>query len=290
MKLAVGVATSGRKDVLSAMIGKLSRQTRLPDHLFLCPATDDDVDPDTVVSAPFPVTIVASQKGSSPQRNAIIAAATDMDGLIFFDDDFFPAQAFLAETEALLDSHADIVVATGVVIRDGILGPGLTIAEAEQALMTDQQPEAVLSPVYNAYGCNMIVRIQPVLANAILFDENLPAYAWQEDVDFCRRLQPYGRIVKASQLRGVHLGVKIGRTSGLRLGYSQIANPLYLFRKGSVSLTWALKLMGKNVLSNLSGALNPPPYIDRRGRLKGNGIAFLHLLKGSLDPRTINRL
>ena len=86
------------------------------------------------------------------------------------------------------------------------------------------------------------------------------------------------------------LGVKAGRTSGLRLGYSQVANPLYLVKKRSVSLRWALKLMGGNIASNIVGAVNPPPYIDRRGRLQGNLLAVGHLLSGSLDPKYINRM
>ena len=42
-----------------------------------------------------------------------------------------------------------------------------------------------------------------------------------------------GKVVKIDAAFGVHLGTKLGRNSGLRLGYSQIANPLYLARKGA---------------------------------------------------------
>ena len=44
MKIAVGVATCGRKAILACMIDRLAAQTRRPDHLFLCPATDEDID------------------------------------------------------------------------------------------------------------------------------------------------------------------------------------------------------------------------------------------------------
>jgi len=292
MKIAVGVATCGRKAILACMIDRLAAQTRRPDHLFLCPATDEDIDMERLQSAPFPVSIVSSQRGSCPQRNAIIDAAAGMDALIFFDDDFFPAANYLAETEALFEADKEIVVATGEVIRDGILGPGLTAEEADRAIEEDATPDPVpsIEAAHNAYGCNMIFRLQPILANRVYFDEALPLYAWQEDVDLCRRLRPYGKIVRFNRLRGVHLGVKMGRTSGTRLGYSQVANPLYLVKKRSVSLQWALKLMGGNVASNIVGAVNPPAYIDRRGRLQGNIIAFGHLLSGSLDPKNINRI
>lgn len=292
MKIAVGVATCGRKTILAAMIDRLARQERRPDHLFLCPAKADDIDMARLRSAPFPVTVVSSPQGSCPQRNAIIDAAAGMDVLVFFDDDFFPAANYLAETEALFETDEEIVVATGEVIRDGILGPGLTVAEADEALAADADPDPipVIEAAHNAYGCNMIFRLRPIVANRIYFDEDLPLYAWQEDVDLCRRLRPYGKLVKFNRLRGVHLGVKAGRTSGLRLGYSQVANPLYLVKKRSVSLKWALKLMGGNIASNIVGSVKPPPYIDRRGRLQGNLLAVSHLLSGSLDPKHINRM
>ncbi|OCJ00484.1 glucosyll transferase family 2 [Rhizobium sp. AC27/96] len=292
MKIAVGVATSGRKAILACMIDRLAAQTRRPDHLFLSPATDDDIDMERLRSAPFPVSIVSSPKGSCPQRNAIINAAAGMDALTFFDDDFFPVSNYLAETEALLEADKDIVVATGHVIYDGIGGPGLTVEEADRILNEDPDPDPAptIEATHNAYGCNMTFRLQPILAHRVYFDEELPLYAWQEDVDLCRRLRAYGKIVSFNRLRGVHLGAKVGRTSGLRLGYSQIANPLYLVKKRSVSLKWALKLMGGNVASNIVGSIKPPPYIDRRGRLRGNLVALRHLVSGSLDPKYITTM
>jgi GT2 family glycosyltransferase len=215
-----------------------------------------------------------------------------MDMLTFFDDDFFPASNYLAEAEALLEADKDIVVATGHVIYDGIGGPGLTVEEADRILNEDPDPDPAptIEATHNAYGCNMTFRLQPILAHRVYFDEELPLYAWQEDVDLCRRLRAYGKIVSFNRLRGVHLGAKVGRTSGLRLGYSQIANPLYLVKKRSVSLKWALKLMGGNVASNIVGSIKPPPYIDRRGRLRGNLVALRHLVSGSLDPKYITTM
>ena len=107
------------------------------------------------------------------------------------------------------------------------------------------------------------------------FDEALPFYAWQEDIDFSRQLASFGRIVRADALTGVHLGVKRGRTSGVRFGYSQIANPIYFIRKGTVSLSFGGRTMTKNLLANVIRTLHPEAHIDRRGRLKGNILAFL---------------
>ncbi len=63
-----------------------------------------------------------------------------------------------------------------------------------------------------------------------------------------------------------------------------MANPLYLLRKGSVSLRWTLHLTGSNVAANTIGSLKPQGLVDRRGRLKGNLIAFTDLLRGRIDP------
>jgi hypothetical protein len=91
-----------------------------------------------------------------------------------------------------------------------------------------------LCDTYKGYGCNMAPRLVPLHRHSLRFDEDLPLYGWLDDVDLCRRLSAYGRIVKNWNMIGVHLGTKRGRTAGIRLGYSQIANPIYLRRKGTL--------------------------------------------------------
>jgi hypothetical protein len=91
-------------------------------------------------------------------------------------------------------------------------------------------------------------------------------------------------------LRGVHLGIKLGRTSGVRFGYSQIANPIYLIRKGSMPRRHANKIMLRNLAANLARSLYPEPWVDRRGRLKGNLLALFDMLRGRISPNQILRL
>ena len=79
----------------------------------------------------------------------------------------------------------------------------------------------------------MSVRLDLARRHRLTFDEQLPLYGWLEDVDFSRRVAGYGRVVKVSAARGVHLGVKAARQRGVQLGYSQVANPVYLMRKGT---------------------------------------------------------
>jgi GT2 family glycosyltransferase len=289
MKISIGIATSGRREVLSQTLRYLARQTRLPDAVLVCPARPEDVDPAAVAAIPLPIRIVQGEIGSCAQRNAILDQADDADAMVFFDDDYLPAASFLAALERLFVANPELVVATGKVLADGIHGPGLTVEEGLEILARDnaEDAEGALLPVYNAYGCNMAVRMDAVSRGDIRFDEKLPLYGWQEDVDFCRRLAPQGRIVWSPALRGVHLGSKRGRSPGLRFGYSQVANPLYLVGKGTVSRSWALQLMGRNIAANLLGSLRAQGLVDRRGRLRGNLIALWDMVLGRMSPDRI---
>lgn len=286
--IIVGIATSGRREVLRETLAQVERQERRPDRILICPAAADDVDWDHAATLAIPVRRVDGAKGSSSQRNAILDAAGDADLIVFFDDDYLPADRFLAETEALFLRHPDIVAATGEILADGIHGAGIGLAEALAVLADDRPPrEADLASVEIAHGCNMVFRMAAVGRAGARFDENLPLYGWHEDVDFSGQLLRQGRIVHSPALRGVHRGVKRGRTSGLRFGYSQIANPIYVVRKGTMRWPRGLRFVAGNLAANILGSLRPQDMIDRRGRLRGNLLALWDLLRGRLDPRRI---
>ncbi len=289
LKVAVGIATAGRRELLTETLRELSRQARLPDVVFVCPASEQDVDQASVAGLPVPFRIVGGRRGSCAQRNAIIDASQEFDVLVFFDDDFIPARSYLEELELCFKEQPGVVVITGNVIADGIKGPGLDVAAARAELLAFGSPcvDTPLTDTYNGYGCNMAVRLAPLHSHSLRFDEDLPLYGWFEDVDLCRRLSAYGRIVKNWNLIGVHLGNKRGRAAGLPLGYSQIANPIYLWRKGTLRPDLALGQMGRNILANLAKLVRPEPWIDRRGRALGNALGFCDLLRGRLNPRRI---
>jgi GT2 family glycosyltransferase len=136
----------------------------------------------------------------------------------------------------------------------------------------------------------MVVRMSAISGGKALFDEGLPFYGWLEDVDFSRTLAALGDIVLSEAQRGVHLGIKSGRQPGLRLGYSQVANPIYLIRKGTMSWERALWLLARNLAMNLLFALTPEPFVDRAGRLRGNVKAIAELFTGELHPERIRTL
>jgi GT2 family glycosyltransferase len=288
MKIAVAFATSNRKEMLSSAVYHLKEQTRTPDEIIICPARQEDVDEDLLRQLGNHIKIVYGRVGLPAQRNCIMDA-TDAEVVVFLDDDFLPAAEFVEAAELLFLREDDVVGATGSVIADGILGPGFDFQQGSDLLKRSIDPRSdAITDVHNAYGCNMAFRMETVRKQGVRFDENLPLYAWWEDVDFSRRMAPYGRIVRSDRLRGVHLGFKkSGRTPGRRLGYSQIANPVYLARKGNVSWQYAWIGMLRNLSANIFHLLRPEPWVDRRGRLLGNIHGVAHWLSGQLAPVNI---
>jgi GT2 family glycosyltransferase len=286
--IVVGIATAGRRDVLRETLMQLDRQELRPERILICPAASDDVDWDHAAGLTVAAERIEGLQGSSAQRNAILDAVGDAELIVFFDDDYLPNDRFIAEVAQLFRQHPDIVAATGHVLADGVHGPGIGWQEALAVLAEDAEPQTRrLWPVENTYGCNMVFRMAAIRRAGARFDENLPLYGWQEDVDFCGQLAAEGRIVHATALRGVHRAVKRGRTSGVRFGYSQVANTVYLARKGTMRRARAWRLSVPPVVANLVFSLLPQSLIDRRGRLKGNLLALWDLARGRLDPRRI---
>lgn len=289
LKIAIAIATAGRRDVLSDTIGRLCGQTRMADELLICPAREQDFDPACLAGYPGVARVFHGPVGSSSQRNVLLEA-TAADVVIFFDDDFLPADDYVAEVDMFFTAYPGVVVATGALVADGILGPGLAHDDGLRLLREAGAGRANFSIVttHNGYGCNMAVRMRAIRRHRIRFDERLPLYAWLEDLDFSRQLAAHGEIVRFSRLRGVHLGTKgSGRGPGLRLGYSQVANPVYLARKGTMAWPLARKHMAKNLLANAVRSLSPEPWVDRRGRLRGNLLAIRDWMRGRIDPRRI---
>jgi GT2 family glycosyltransferase len=291
MRVIVAIPTTSRPGIVVPTVRDIARQSRLPDMVVVAVAGAGDIDPAAVSDLPFPVCIIESERGATFQRNAALDMLHPDDCMLFLDDDFVMAPDFLANLEGIFAAHSDVAMVTGTVLADGIKGPGFAHDYALD-LLSDQAgapAEAGLRDVYNCYGCNMALRAKPLVKNRVRFDTRLKLYSWLEDVDFSRQMAEYGRIVKAAELRGVHLGTKTGRSSGLRLGYSQIANPLYLNAKGTMIWRRAFHMMFRNVSSNLVRSVYPEPEIDRIGRLKGNFRAFADLLRGRLKPENVVR-
>ena len=289
MRIAVGIASAGRPEILQAVLNRLSNQSRRADRTIVSVSDSRDL-ADPAQARAMGVEIISGVRGLTGQRNALVAAARGCDILAFFDDDFVPCDEYLEEAENLFQQRDDIALATGDLFADGIVGPGLAFALACSLLdgrVSSDEAAPSLRPIYNGYGCNMVINLAPVLEHGLKFDERLPLYGWLEDVDFSRRLAEYGKIVRAEKMRGVHLGVKRGRQSGVKLGYSQIANPLYLMLKRTMDADRALWLIVRNIGMNLAKSVAPEPYVDRRGRLAGNLVGLFDLVRLRLRPERI---
>lgn len=290
MKVAVVVVTYGRKELFGRTIVRLADQTRRADSIVV--AAPDESHLPSGHRPDLPISYVFGATGAAAQRNlAIESIPRPCDIIIFFDDDFLPANDYVERTVEAFERNPDWHVLTGDVLRDGVNGRGLSVQEGEDVLagsaaLSLRAGEAQVW--HGGYGCNMSVRVSAMGAQR--FDERLPLYGWQEDVDFTRRVAREGKIIRHSSIRGVHLGHKSGRTSGIRFGYSQMVNPAYLVRKGSFTPRMALRLMARNLLANVGRSFWPEPWVDRRGRLKGNALALWHLLGGRIQPEYILEL
>ncbi|MBB3350857.1 GT2 family glycosyltransferase [Rhizobium sp. BK049] len=285
LRIAIGIASAGRPSILLETIEYLAGLPDQPQRLIVCvPGIDDAAG----LADRLDVEVIVGNRGLTSQRNSIIrAAAADTDVLIFLDDDFIPAATFLSRMGAVFATKPEVAIASGEVLADGVLDGGLEMSQALQVLHTAGEGSERVTDVYNAYGCNMAVRLAPVLEHALTFDEQLPLYGWLEDVDFSRSIARYGRSVRVEGARGVHLGVRSGRQPGRRLGYSQVANPIYLIRKGTMSKTRAITQIGRNILANALGIVFNDPLVDRWGRLNGNLLAIADLLAGRSAPSRI---
>src|SRR4029077_1720765 len=98
------------------------------------------------------VRLTLGPRGLTCQRNEILRQASEFDVLVFFDDDFFCDSSYLGVIEQVFSHHPEVVMATGTLIADGILGPGIAIADALIALEAVTRGETrsgIVSDVYS---------------------------------------------------------------------------------------------------------------------------------------------
>ncbi len=278
LTLAVVIATKGRRDVAAQLIRHLGAQTRRPDRVILSVADPNDA-PKAAGAE-----VVLGPAGLAAQRNAGLQAIGSADLAVFFDDDFVPAPGALEGIEDLFANRPDVAGATGHVAADGASSHAINDeAAAEICRRLHLSPPAPAERrVIGLYGCNMAIRLSA--ARDLWFDEALPLYGWQEDLDFGARLSKRGAVIKTTAFSGVHRGVKSARPRERGLGYAQIANPVYLMRRGDVPAPYLLHLMARNVTANHLGALTQTSAADRLGRMRGNWRALADLARGRLEP------
>lgn len=303
MKAYVVVATKGRASVAGGVLRALQSQTCPVEHIIFVGSEPADVaglDTHTPHNA-TKVTVLLSEAGLTRQRNAgleRLAAMTHGENpahwfVVFFDDDFRPAPDWLAHCSAAFLDDPQLVGVGGTVLADGITGTPITESQAQDFIDSLRPPmkhtwSGPRRDVPDLYGCNMAYR--GTVARTDRFDPALPFYGWLEDVDYSVKASRQGALRHIPECRGVHMGSSSGRTSGVRFGYSQIANPLYLIRKKTLPLQKGGWTLLRNMLSNSANTLLRNQSRDYTGRLRGNFMAIRDLLRGHCHPTRVTRI
>lgn len=236
--------------------------------------------------------VVTGVRGLAAQRNAgLDALRPDVDVVAFFDDDSVLRQDYLANAVGFLDAHPDILGMTGQVVLDGAVSGEITAGRAEEALRRSDRTATTgrWRSSRELYGCNFAFRRSG--APDVRFDERLPLYSWLEDHDFARRLLRIGPLARVEDCVIVHRAAASGgRQAHMRLGYSQVMNPVHLLRTGSFPAWLAAQQIARPVAKNLAlssfGAARP----WRRERLRGNVLAAADLVRGRITPERVTDL
>ena len=109
--------------------------------------------------------------------------------IVFIDDDFIVGDDYFLNMEEIFEQDVSIVGVNGNVIADGANSPGFTFEEGLRLVEQYGHRKAVPSTreIRGTYGCNMAFRTASI--GSLRFDERLPLYGWQEDLDFCGALR-----------------------------------------------------------------------------------------------------
>jgi glycosyltransferase involved in cell wall biosynthesis len=282
--VGVVVASKGRPGVVALLVQSLLQQSVPPDAIVVSVS-----DPADAAGMPVgdTVTINVGRAGACAQRNAGIAALPPtIDIVVFFDDDFIPSRYWIERVRGIFAASSDVAVLTGLVLFDDIKGPGMSWPDG-QAIVARADAAPTPAPFavkesFSPYGCNMA--FCRAALGELRFDERLVLYAWQEDTDLGARMAARGRMIWSDGVWGVHLGVKGGRNSGRKFGYSQMVNPYYMVGKGTMRAKRALRLASGNLVANTARSFFPEPYIDRLGRLQGNLLGLWDIVTGRWRP------
>lgn len=284
-RAVVVIASAGRPRLLPAIMrdvdaltGRVEKVLSVPDRTSL-PAGAGEGDGWRVVTG---------ARGLAAQRNAALDTFEGDPVVFFFDDDAVVRSDYVETALRFFAAHPEVVGLTGRVLLDGAVS-GEVPVETAKAALADSYGEPRMGawkPGRELYGCNFAVRTSS--APSLRFDPRLPLYSWLEDHDFARRLMPYGLLAKVDDCVIVHRAAASGgRQAHERLGYSQVMNPFYLWRKGSFPLWLMSSEMGKRVAKNLAYSVVGSERTWRRRRVIGNAIAWADILRRRVTPERI---
>lgn len=285
MALAIIIPTFGRKAALEVTLRALFGVVNPEDRVVVVSCREGDV---PEVALPGLVYIIG-RKGSSCQRNRgldfVQGLGRTFTAVLFIDDDVVLAEGFL---ESLMREHHKFPSVAGFtchVIADGARTGEIQVDDAQQIAKAWQARHSVDSLVLASVpyvGFSM----RGDLVGLVRFDERLAEYGFMEDFDFFVRLRSWGQTAYAASCGLVHLAVGAGRTSQRKFGFSQIMNPLYLAKKGTLPLSDCAKHTLKATAANLLGVI----AAHRRQRLIGNLLAWGIFLRKGPCPEIVARI
>ena len=228
MNTTVIICSANRPTILHETVLGLLNQTVHPESIIL--SLCDEGCALTETKALPGVRCILGPQGSSVQRNTAIPLA-QTPYTLFLDDDVELAHDYIEEMEHIFAEDPSIVAASGGVAADGARdGKGIEREAAIKAILNHSGSRAyVVVNFLDPFGFNMFVRSDVLRTER--FDERLKLYGWLEDRDFAWGCEKHGKIVRNQAAVVAHLGTPSGRTSDVRVGYSKIANPWYLWRK-----------------------------------------------------------
>ena len=192
MKLGLVIASHGRADILQRVVDNLFSQSRIPDDIVISVVDPEDVS--EVCRRAAGVRSIFGDAGLTRQRNrGMLPLLETADVIMFLDDDFIVGNDYFLNVEKIFAQDGTIIGVNGEVVADGANSPGFTVDEGLR--LAEQYGRQTTAPymrdIEGTYGCNMAFRAASIGSQR--FDERLPLYGWQEDLDFCGGLRGRGR-------------------------------------------------------------------------------------------------
>jgi GT2 family glycosyltransferase len=289
LSLAVLIPSRGRAVELLETVESILKQSVQPALIILSVTCEDDFIAE-IRDLPR-VKLVVGPTGKTSQLNrGVKALGSDIDVIAIMDDDVELLRDYLKMIRDIFRRYPDLMGLTGQMVVNGGLDRAQARRMAEKEFSSPVEEKAAevfwLKPNQGLYGCCMALRHS--LFDHIQYDERLPLYSWMDDADIGMRAQRYGRCCYYPDAGLIHLGVNGGRVSGVRFGFCQIMNPVYLASERVFNWPDVIRIhVVKVLLANLLGWLRRDSKVDRAGRLRGNWLALLSWLQGRIEPERI---
>lgn len=281
---SVIVASKGRGEILRETVLSFLAQSVPADEIIISVTGEADLPHD---GFPGEIQALYAPMGVTRQINAAVGRTDPRCDIVsIFDDDVELSPDYFANVQRLFSEHPEIVCFDGNPVASGVHNHD----DAREILQSSAgaRESTAFAGGHSLWGCNMNIRRW--VLDREKFDESLPLYGWLFDIEFGCRVAELGKFGRYNACRFIHLEVPQGRISGIKHGFSQIMNPIHLYKKRVMVKSLRDLVFGhllKVVAVNLYWLLRRDKRIDRYGRLKGNFLAIYRALIGKTDPRQV---